>query len=90
VKHRPSIAPRLLTKQEAAAYLGVCPATFDRVCPVTPIALGEGDRLLRFDVRKLDQWVDHLTPGEGDSPEEADLLKVWTEGQGNVGNRRAA
>jgi hypothetical protein len=83
VKHRPTIAPRLLTKQDAAAYVGVCAATFDRVCPVTPIALGEGDRLLRFDVRDLDRFIDSLGRSTRDSaPGETDLLQVWTEGQG--------
>jgi hypothetical protein len=80
VKHRPTIAPRLLTKQDAAAYLGICGATFDRVCPVTPIALGEGDRLLRFDVQALDRFIDSLTPGTRDSAEPKDWLQVFEGG----------
>lgn len=51
---------RLLTKREAAQYCGLSAATFGGVCPVRPIALGEGARMHRYDVRDLDKWIDGL------------------------------
>lgn len=56
----PLSIPRLLKKQQAAAYCGVSIATFAAVCPVTPIALGEGKRLERYDIRDLDDWIETL------------------------------
>lgn len=55
-----NIIPRLLTRQEAAAYCGVSVPTFDGVCPVKAIALGNGKRLERFDRITLDGWIDSL------------------------------
>ena len=55
-----NIVPRLLTRQEAAAYCGVSVPTFDGVCPVKAIALGNGKRLERFDRISLDGWIDSL------------------------------
>jgi hypothetical protein len=55
-----NIVPRLLTRQEAAAYCGVSVPTFDGVCPVKAISLGNGKRLERFDRISLDGWIDSL------------------------------
>lgn len=49
---------RLLTKTQAASYCGLSPATFGGVCPVKPIALGDGVRMHRYDVRDIDNWID--------------------------------
>lgn len=49
---------RLLTKTQAARYCGLSPATFGGICPVKPIALGEGARMHRYDVRDIDRWID--------------------------------
>ena len=57
---RAPIAPRLLTRQQAAAYCGVSVATFSANCPVAPLALGKGKRLERYDVHALDAWIDSL------------------------------
>lgn len=54
------IVPRLLTRQEAAAYCGVSVPTFAVICPVKAIALGNGKRLERFDRVSLDGWIDSL------------------------------
>jgi hypothetical protein len=54
------IAPRMLTKELAAAYCGVSSQTFSAICPVAPIAMGKGDRLWRYDIRQLDRWIDGL------------------------------
>jgi len=58
-----AIIPRLLTRQQAAAYCGVSIPTFDGICPVKAIALGTGKRLERFDRISLDGWINSLTGG---------------------------
>ena len=55
-----AIIPRLLTRQEAAAYCGISVPTFEAICPVRAIALGDGKRLERFDRASLDRWIDRL------------------------------
>jgi hypothetical protein len=57
---RTLITPRLMTRQQAASYCGISVATFSANCPVAPVALGEGKRLERYDVRALDAWIDNL------------------------------
>jgi hypothetical protein len=54
------LVPRLLTRREAAAYCGVSVPTFEGVCPVRPIALGNAKRLERFDRISLDGWINSL------------------------------
>jgi hypothetical protein len=66
-----TIVPRLLTRQEAAAYCGVSVPTFEGVCPVKAIALGNGKRLERFDRISLDGWISSLAL---DRPE---MSKDW-------------
>lgn len=57
---------RLLTKTEAAEYCRLSLATFNRLCPVRPVDLGSGNaRLLRYDMRDLDNWIEELKNGEG-------------------------
>ena len=58
-----TIVPRLLTRQEAAVYCGVSVPTFEGICPVKAIALGNGKRLERFDRVSLDGWISSLAPG---------------------------
>jgi hypothetical protein len=55
-----AVAPRLLTRQEAATYCGISVPTFEAICPVRAIALGNGKRLERFDRLSLDRWIDKL------------------------------
>ncbi|WP_298354590.1 tyrosine-type recombinase/integrase, partial [Rhodoblastus sp.] len=57
---RPWPAARLLTREEAARYCGVGLETFLAVCPVLPLSLGQSKRLERYDVRRLDEWIDKL------------------------------
>src|SRR4051794_35216470 len=52
------IAPRLLTRTQAAIYCGVSVPTFSAHCPVRPISLGPGRRLERYDIHSLDRWID--------------------------------
>ncbi|MCW2276271.1 hypothetical protein M2321_003875 [Rhodoblastus acidophilus] len=60
MKSHVSITPRLLTKEQAAAYCGVSAPTFASVCPVAPLRLGESNRNLRYDIRALDKWIDRM------------------------------
>jgi hypothetical protein len=55
-----AIIPRLLTRQQAAAYCGVSIPTFEGICPIKVIALGTGKRLERFDRVSLDGWINSL------------------------------
>jgi hypothetical protein len=52
--------PRLLKRGQAAAYLGVSVRTFIALCPVRAVALGNGNRLERYDIHSLDEWIDTL------------------------------
>ena len=54
------IVPRLLTRQQAAAYCGISVPTFMLVCPISPVALGKGKRMERYDIRSVDAWLDKL------------------------------
>ncbi len=65
---------RMLTRQQAAAYCGVSVPTFMLVCPVSPVALGEGKRLERYDIRSLDEWLDNLGKDRASSN---DWLAKW-------------
>ncbi len=59
-----TVTPRLLTKSQAATYCGLSVSTFGAVCPVRPIALGEGVRMHRYDVRDVDVWIESFKSGE--------------------------
>lgn len=64
-----SLARRLLSRSEAATYLGVSLKTFqERVQPeLAGCAVWIGNRIL-FDVRDLDEWVDTHKGGSSDGP----------------------
>lgn len=81
-----SVSPRMLTKELAAAYCGVSPCTFRAICPVTPIAMGKGDRLRRYDIRQLDRWLDGLG-GRGEHC-EPDWLAEMDRDDGIGGSRK--
>jgi hypothetical protein len=59
-----AIIPRLLTRQQAAAYCGVSIPTFEGICPIKAIELGPGKRLERFDRVSLDRWISSLADGQ--------------------------
>ena len=56
----PDRPPRLLTRQQAAAYCGVSVGTFNHVCRVRPVALGAGARMERFDIVEIDKWISNF------------------------------
>jgi len=75
------ISPRLLTRAQAAAYCQVSVATFMMRCPVAPIKMGHSAKMLRWDVRKLDEWLDVSI--------EPPLAEKWLDRleDGNAGHR---
>jgi hypothetical protein len=76
-----TIAPRLLTHKQAATYCGVSVATLKLLCPVRPIALGASKRLERYDVRRLDDWIE--TFRQDDMPVGEDWLAALDEDDDN-------
>jgi hypothetical protein len=65
---------RLLTKADAAEYCRISVPTFDRVCPVRPVELEPGNaRLLRYDVRDLDTWIDDMKTETNGARSSADI-----------------
>jgi predicted DNA-binding transcriptional regulator AlpA len=72
----------LLTKQEAAAYCGMSPATFHAICPVEPIRFSE--RTIRFDRVALDDWIDGLKPKAASDK----TIDEWIEGMDVATKRR--
>lgn len=72
------VATRLLTKAEAAAYCGMSPATFHRLCPVQPVRFSE--RLVRFDLFDIDAWIDAFKGPAKNA--ETDWLEVWERARG--------
>ena len=58
ISNRHKFGPRLLTREQAAAYCGVSITTLKHRCPVRPIALGSSKRLERYDIQRLDEWID--------------------------------
>ena len=64
------LAPRLLTRQQAAAYCSVSLPTFEACCPVHAVSLGGSKRLDRYDVRDLDTWIDGLRAGPAEKTAE--------------------
>lgn len=58
---RGRVNPRLLTREQAAIYCGISVPTFSAHCPVSPISLGPGKRLERYDIHSLDRWIDTLS-----------------------------
>lgn len=66
------LAPRLLSKCQAAAYCGVGSGLFASHCPVIPIKLG--GRVL-YDRVAIDKWIDARS---SNAPESAPH-NVWLE-----------
>ena len=60
----------MLTRAQAAEYIGLGPSA---PIPVTPKRVRPGKQGLRYDVRKLDIYLDSLNDGE-DVETEQDLL----------------
>ncbi len=76
---------RLLNKTEAAEYIGVSVDTFAKVCPVAPVRLGPGPKLQRYDLAKIDAWIDSLDGSEAYEDDAAILARF--EGHGKKAKR---
>lgn len=80
-RHRvlPPPTARLLSRPEAAAYVGVSPTTFDRMVGdgLMPGPIKVYGRVL-WDVRALDAAIDCL-PGDGVSTKVEDEENEWNE-----------
>ena len=81
------IAPRLVTRQQAAAYCGISVPTFMLVCPISPVALGKGKRMERYDMRSVDAWLDKLD-NDGASLNN-DWLAKWDSEHGDRSRERS-
>lgn len=56
------LTPRLLTRDEAAAYCGIGGELFERCVQVAPMRFGNRKR---WDVRAIDRWLDqHMVSGD--------------------------
>ena len=58
---------RLLGQTTAAAYVGLSVKVFKRECDVKPILMGSNNRILRYDVRDLDSWIEKRKAGFNDN-----------------------
>lgn len=67
-----NLPPRLLDREQAAAYCGVSVNHFGRHCPVQPLRMGS--RVL-WDRLKLDGWIAELQ-GEGQSSAGDPLMEA--------------
>ena len=58
----PTLAPRLINREAAAAYVNVCPTTFDEMVKARKMPRPKQltGRRQAWDVRELDVSVDHL------------------------------
>jgi hypothetical protein len=48
----------MLSERDAAEYCGLSARRFAFECPVKPVEMPGGVKL--FDIRDLDDWIDHL------------------------------
>jgi predicted DNA-binding transcriptional regulator AlpA len=69
----PTLPPRLISREAAAAYLSVAPGTFDKMVEVgrMPRAKRLSEGRVAWDVHELDQAVDSL-PSDGQSVQTDD------------------
>ena len=69
----PTLAPRLICRDAAAAYVGVSPNTFDKMVAdgLMPNPRRLTERRLAWDVRQLDAAIDRL-PIDGDAETDTD------------------
>jgi predicted DNA-binding transcriptional regulator AlpA len=73
----PMLPPRLLNREASAAYVGVCPVTFDAMVriglmPKPKVVFG---RRVAWDVRELDSAIDRL-PSVG---EDSGIDTTWDD-----------
>lgn len=59
--------PAALNKKLAAAYCGISPEIFDKVCPVKPVSFTGSTRGHRYLRQRLDEWLVSIDPNK-DAP----------------------
>lgn len=64
-----TVWPAALRLDQAAMYCGLSVPTFEKVCPVKPIAFTQSTRGNRYLVLRLDEWLLTLDPN-AESPAE--------------------
>jgi hypothetical protein len=62
VGSQPARWPAALRLDQAAQYCGLSVDTFNRVCPVKPIAFTQSNRGNRYLRKKLDEWLESIDP----------------------------
>ena len=67
---RALVTPRLLNKEQAAAYCGISASSFAAYCPVAPVSLGSNKRLQRYDLHRLDEWIETLSGPKASSSKD--------------------
>ena len=69
----PTLTPRLISRDDAAVYVGVSPNTFDKMIAdeLMPKPRQLTERRLAWDVRQLDAAIDRL-PVNGDADTDTD------------------
>ena len=62
--NHPTVTTRLLTAEEAAAYLGVVPRTLRTLRETGRLpAVKLGEKILRYDLRDLDDYIESVRRG---------------------------
>lgn len=59
-RHIPEAWPKLLSRDQVCAYIGVSAETLAKVCPIAPVNLGAN--LIRYHRDQVDAWIDTLPP----------------------------
>lgn len=62
-----NVWPAALRLDQAASYCGLSVPTFEKVCPVKPIAFTQSSRGNRYLTKRLDEWLLKLDPN-GERP----------------------
>lgn len=68
------IDKRMYRETEAADYTGMPQKSFRVFCPVQPVRIAP--KLLLWDKRDLDLWIDRLKAGSGDQTREEILGRL--------------
>ena len=85
------LAPRLIGRDDAAAYVGVSPNTFDKMIAdgLMPNPRRLTERRLAWDLRQLDTAIDRL-PIDGDADTDATDDHSWDDIDAQAKNKPVA
>lgn len=77
--------PAAMDLKSAAAYVGLCPETFKKVCPVRPLQFTQSTRGERYLRQRLDEWLISIDPNkQSSSPAKRRLGDRINGGQGET------